>query len=88
MIPIERGSASKPVFVALSAARPSLKDSIGMIAITVLPVALAILMQKPALRQALVMKATHFGKEFCAWQGEFWNGAAANCATAYNKARM
>lgn len=52
------------------------------------PVVAAILMQKPALRQAIVMNLSHHGKEFCSRQGEFWNGMSARCAQVYNTSRM
>lgn len=54
----------------------------------VLPVALAILMQKPALRQSLVMRTTHFGKELCRNQADLWTKLGDSCAQAYNKARL
>jgi hypothetical protein len=67
-------------------------ETIGrMVFVTLLslaPVAIAILMQKPALRQGIVMNLSHHGKEFCGRQGEFWNGMSAKCAQVYNTARM
>jgi hypothetical protein len=87
MIPVERGTWDKPIHVTMSA-KPSLKDTVGMILITVLPVAIAILMQKPALRQAIVMRTNHIGKEFCQIQADFWSKGAATFATAYNKAKL
>lgn len=88
MIPTERGSLGKPVYVAISTARPNFKDSLAMMAVTILPIAIAVLMQKPALRQMLMMKATHAGKEFCRIQADFWNKAGDSCAMAYNKAKL
>jgi hypothetical protein len=88
MIPTDRGSLGKPVYVALSASRPSIKDALGMILVTVLPVAIVILMQRPALRQSLVMRGTHVGKEFCRIQADFWNKAGDSFGTAYNKAKL
>lgn len=84
--PIERGTWKNPVHVSMTA-RPSVKDTIGMVLITVLPVAIAILMQKPALRQMLIMRATHMGKEFCRMQADFWNTAGDELGTMYNKAK-
>lgn len=85
----ELGTASNPVNVSLRAAKPpSFKDAIGLTLITVLPVALAVLMQKPALRQMLIMKGMHYGKEFCRWQATLWNKGGDACAQAYNKAKL
>lgn len=88
MIPTERGSVGKPVYVALSTSKPSMKDFVLMTLVTIVPVAIAILMQKPALRQSLVMRATHLGKEFCHLQADMWNKAGDSCAVAYNKAKL
>jgi hypothetical protein len=58
------------------------------IIITVVPVAIAMLIQKPALRQAIVMRTSHYAKEFCQWQADFWQSLATGAAQTYNKARM
>jgi hypothetical protein len=57
-------------------------------AISLAPVALAILMQKPALRQAIVMHASHHAGEACSALAEFFGNKAAACKTVYNVARM
>jgi hypothetical protein len=57
-------------------------------AISLAPVVLAILMQKSALRQSIVMHASHYGGEICSAQAEFWASKAAQCKTVYNVARM
>jgi hypothetical protein len=86
---VERGSLGKPVHVAISTIKtPSAKDTILMTVAMVLPVAIAILMQNSALRQSLIMRTTHFGKELCRNQADLWNKLGDTCASAYNKAKL
>jgi len=70
---LDKGMVGRLVFVGL---------------MSLAPVVIAILMQKPALRQAIVMRTTHYSGEFCSRQGEFWNGMAAKSKQAYNAARL
>jgi hypothetical protein len=92
----ELGTVSNPVNVALRTTRPpSVKELIGLTLMTVLPIGIAILMQKPAMRQMLIMRATHYGKEFCHWQAtvwskgvDAWNKGGDTFAQAYNKAKL
>lgn len=57
-------------------------------AISLAPMVLAILMQKSALRQSIIMHASHYGGEICSAQADWWATAAAKCKTVYNVARM
>jgi hypothetical protein len=85
----EIGTAHKPMHVVLSSMKPpTAKEAIGLTLVTLAPIALAVLMQKPALRQALAMRASHYGKQFCQWQIDTWTKGHMICAMAYNKARL
>ena len=55
---------------------------------SVIVVGVALIMQKPDLRQALLMKVWQTAHRFCLAQSEFWTNAAGHTATAYNKARL
>lgn len=89
MITPEIGSTHRPMHVVLSSMKtPTAKEAIGMALVTIAPVAIAILMQKPAMRQALAMRASHYGKQFCQWQIDTWTKGHMICAMAYNKARL
>lgn len=65
-----------------------MKRIISELALTAGVVGVAMLMQKPALRQALLMRLTHYGKVFCQVQADAWQHAATACASAYHKARL
>lgn len=85
----EVGTVTNPMHVALRTGKPpSMKDLIGITLISVLPIAIAVLMQKPALRQMLVMRSFHYGKEVCHGMADALNKAGDMCSTQYNKARM
>lgn len=58
------------------------------IVITVVPVGIAILMQRPDIRQAMAMRAAHYARLFCQGQADFWQSLATASAQAYNKARL
>lgn len=81
----EQGTAKNPIVMKMIAERPPL---IQMFVLTVAPVAIAILMQKPALRQVIAMRLAHDAKEFCQGMADFWQDMALKCGTAYHKARM
>lgn len=70
---LTKGDVKKLVFVGL---------------MSIAPVALAILMQKAAMRQAIVMHTSHYAGEVCSNLAEFFAGKAADCKTVYNVARM
>lgn len=84
----ERGTPERPVWMAVMMPDVPLRRVVLNLAITIIPVGVAILMQKPALRQAMVMRGS-----FYAWQAAEW----VNCrtadislklATAYNRAKL
>jgi hypothetical protein len=84
-----KGDATDPVIVAFGGAKtPPLKDIIMMTLVTILPVAIVILMQKPALRQALIMRTSHTGRTLCNQQANFWKTASRKFDTIYNQARF
>lgn len=86
---IEIGTAQKPMHIVLSSMKPpTAKEAVMLTLVTVAPIALAILMQKPALRQAILMRATHYGKEICRWGADICNKGGDACAQTYNKVRL
>lgn len=64
------------------------KELAPALLMTLIPVAIALLMQKPALRQAIAMRAAHASKSFCQGQADFWQDMATRSAQMYNKARL
>lgn len=68
--------------------RPHLKDIVIVTAISVAPIAIAILMQKPALRQAIVMKYFHYSKELAQELADVFQSMATKAAQGYQKASM
>lgn len=56
--------------------------------IAAITVGVAAILSKPALRQAIVMRVTLTAHRICRAQAEFWSTAAANTATAYQRARL
>jgi hypothetical protein len=56
--------------------------------LTLAPVAVAILMQNPALRQAIQMRAWHFTRAFCRKNAEAWRKLESIAATRYDIARL
>lgn len=67
------------------AMRSQLRDAV---IVTVVPFCIVLLIQKPELRQALVMRLAHYAKEICQAQADFWQQLATTSAQAYNEARM
>ena len=64
------------------------KQMVEAVVIAAVPVAVVYLIQRPALRQALTMRAAHYARAFCQAQADFWQAMATGAATAYNKARL
>lgn len=77
-----------PVWIRTVRDEGLIKDLAPALLITLIPVAIAILMQKPALRQAIMMRAAHVSKSFCQSQADLWQSWATKSAQVYNKARM
>lgn len=80
--------ADNPVWMALIPQKPKGKDVIAMTLISIAPIAIAILMQKPALRQAIVMRTCHITKNVCQDMADFWQIMATKSAQAYQKAQL
>lgn len=77
-----------PVWMALVPQRPKGKDMTIVLLMSVAPIAIAILMQKPALRQAIRMRAFHTTKIACQEMADFWQVLATRSAQAYQKAQL
>ena len=58
------------------------------VVIAVIPLVVVLLATKPALRQAVKMRAFHMSKEFCQANADFWQQLATSSAQAYNTARL
>jgi hypothetical protein len=87
---MEKGSIGNPIHViAANTYEPMKFKAFVMSTIfTIIPVAVVVLMQHPALRQRIVMKTAHYGKEVNQSIADFFQTAANKCATEYNKARL
>ena len=87
------GSANNPLYVQI---KRELEDHpLRMILVSVIPVVIIMLMQNPALRQRLSMKACHYGKEVCHAGSDALIKSANNVSkmgdvfgTWYNKVRL
>lgn len=88
MIKETLGTENNPVRVTMNPPEVKPGRLILMVAVSVLPVAIAILMQRSDLRQAIVMRATHATKAICQRQADFWQTMATRSAQAYNEARL
>lgn len=77
-----------PVWMAIIPRRPSIKEFLFVTAITVVPVAIGVLMQKPALRQAIYMNACHTTKEVSQHIADFFQIIATGAAQEYQKAKL
>ena len=80
--------ATSPVWIHSVRDDNLVKELIPAILVTLIPVAIALLMQRPALRQALAMRAAQASKRFCLAQADWWLGMATRSTQAYNKARI
>lgn len=56
----------------------------------VFTVTLALIMawENPALRQAVTMRVSLYGKRVCQARADWWQNAALKCAQTYNRARL
>lgn len=83
------GEFKNPMWVAIKNPEPlPAKRFVIALAISLAPVAIAILMQNPALRQRLIMRGASCTRRFCQSQADMWQRAATNAAQTYNKARL
>jgi hypothetical protein len=53
-----------------------------------IPIGVAMIMQRPDLRQMLTMRVWHGIKTFSQANADFWQANAINAATKYNRARL
>ena len=65
-----------------------LKSLIRMTVYTAVPVVVALMIQRPAMRQMAWMRVTHGAKTFCQLNADFWQELALKAGTAYNRAKM
>ena len=87
------GTENNPLYVQVK--REFEQHPVKMIVVSVLPVIIIMIMQNPALRQRLSMKACHYGKEACHTGSHILYDAANNVSKAgdifgtwYNKVRL
>ncbi len=76
-----------PVWMAWVPVKPNTKQAIMLMIFSIAPVAMAILMQKPALRQAIQMRMFHGSRITCQNVADFFQILATKSAQEYQKAR-
>lgn len=84
----ELGTPANPVTVSVTPQPVKPHDLVMGIVVTLLPVAIAVLMQKPALRHMLAMRALHMVKITGDRIAEIGNLISGRAATEYNKVRL
>lgn len=85
----ELGTQENPVWMAVSGVqKPKVKDIVIVTVISLAPVAIAILMQKPALRQAIVMRFWHYSRATTQAIANTFQDCATKAAMEYNKAKL
>jgi hypothetical protein len=67
---------------------PGVGKLVIIAALTLAPVAVAILMQNPALRQAIEMKAWNMARIACRKNARMWANLESIAATRYDVARL
>jgi hypothetical protein len=77
-------NAEAPVWMALVPVQPKLKN----IAFAIAPVVIAVLMQKPALRQEIMMRVCHVSRIGFQATADFCQVMATKSAQGYQKARL
>lgn len=77
-----------PVNVRLAATDAGMSKLVIVGLLTLAPVAIAILMQNPALRQALEMKAWNGARIICRKNARMWANLESIAATRYDVARL
>lgn len=86
MIPGEKPET--PIWMALVPVDPKMRQFFMVTVISIAPVAIAILMQKPQLRQAIAMRTLHTSKEMCQDMADMFQTLANHSATAYQKVQL
>lgn len=77
-----------PIWMALVPVAPKFRNAVIFTLLSVAPVALAILMQKPALRQTIKMRAFHITKVSCQEMADFFQVMATKSAQEYQKVQL
>ena len=87
---MEKGTIINPVHVVAHQTHEPMdwQTFVKSTIMSIIPLAIIILMQKPAMRQAIVMRTAHYGKEASQYLADFFQNTATKCAQEYNKARM
>lgn len=86
MVPGEKPEA--PIWMAIVPIDPKFKNVVLLTLASIAPVAIAILMQRPAMRQAIAMRTLHFTKEVCQETADMFQTLANHSATAYQKVQL
>lgn len=86
----DKGSPDNPIYVVSREVfqKQDTKTLVMSVIFTIVPVAIVIIMQKPALRQSIRMRSAHYGKEICQSIADIFQNAATEFANQYNKARL
>lgn len=77
-----------PMWMAILPQPPKPRDIIIITLVSIAPIALALLMQKPALRQAIQMRALHTVKIGAQNTADFFTDLANKSATQYQKVQL
>jgi len=85
---INPGSKDNPLWMALMPREIKVKDFAIAVVLTVGPIAIAMLMQKPALRQAIRMRILHTTKEASQSLADAFQTIATKSAQGYQKAKL
>ena len=84
----EQGTAKNPIYMAFVPQDPNVRMLVKSVIWTVVPIGVALLMQRPELRQRLIMRGSRTVSDSCFTMGEFFHGLALRAGTVYQKARM
>jgi len=81
-------NASNPIYMKLTGPDGGMAKMVFVGLLTLAPVAVAILMQNPALRQQLVMRLWHSGEVATGKTGRAFEIMARKCHMKYDLARL
>jgi hypothetical protein len=82
------GTKDNPIWMSFSPRELDKKALVIAIIVPLIPVAIAILMQKPAYRQAIQMRFFHSSKIASQRVADFFQVIATKSAQGYQKAQM
>jgi hypothetical protein len=80
------GSKESPVWISWN--ETANRDELKRLAFSLLAVAIITLIQRPDIRQMLIMRVSKFSKDFCQAQADMWQKLATSSAQAYQNARL